>query len=660
MNQCVLFTPAVLSFVLLLIGATVIHAQTNRVLLDNFFNRTSISPWTFYNGAEFPGATGSLGLISDGYKGGQAARLSYNLTSGNYVSATLPIASAKRFTFTIITFMVRQACAENNKISLRIADSTGQTFQFSNSASRPFESISEDWYPVMFYLSGNKSSNYWGGAADGVIHQPIASVTILTDLLSKSRDLVGCLDFDDVYVSNSSQVDLDMSNFVNAPIGGEMLSRMGVNVHFTSDDKGLDAVKAGGFSWVRMDLFWSAVETKKGVYNFKNYDALIASLNQRGLKALLILTYSNNLYSDGPPINSTSIQAFANYSRAAAQHFAGNGSIFEVYNEANIQGFTAEQYASLVNAAIAAVHEGDPTALVSTTGLAGFDFTFLDSYLAAGGGKNADGIGLHPYGLGISGSPVGKITDYMRRFRSDVTYYFNNTENGFKIPIVWDTEWGLTSTDFDPTGKSNGLDATALRTQANRAVQRLLGSCAVGFPIYIYYDLRNDGVDPTNREHNFGLLFNNYTDKPSMTAVKQMSNMVKGKKFDAFLQTRGYPVVAMRFTGDNETVVVVWPTDYASTTIVSVQNATSVVDIFNNTISLNNGAFSISDTDGVVYVTYKKASSVIPVYSSPIPIKSPAVNASGKNGTVATSNSSQSYLTLVCLFIMPLICLLNL
>ncbi|EFC36477.1 predicted protein [Naegleria gruberi] len=396
--------------------------------------------------------------------------------------------------------------------------------------------------------------------------------------------------------------------------------------------------QAGGFSWIRMDLFWSSVETTKQVYNFASYDTLLTALKLRGLKALFILTYSNTLYTGSastPPTTDIAIEAFANYSRAAAKHYANENVIFEVYNEADLQGFTPVTYAALSKAAVAAIREGNPNAQVSTTGVAGFSYTFVRGFTSEGGAASKNGsqlfsgIGLHPYGVGSPKSPFGRFPDLTRKFRSIINDNINATLQGkastltsaqksliSTVPPVWDTEWGLTATDFD--SNSNGLDEAALRLHANNVVGRLLSSCAVGFPIYIYYDLRNDGVDPTNREHNFGLLFNNYTDKPAMKAVKQLSSIVRNRLFDGYIQIEHPSVTAMRFKSSNDSVIVLLPTETGASVNIKANSASSVVDIFgrNVTVSKDN-TFTVKETEGLVYVTFVTPM-VTPTVSQPI------------------------------------------
>jgi len=183
-----------------------------------------------------------------------------------------------------------------------------------------------------------------------------------------------------------------------------------VNIHFPQfpdfviDTRALDAIRAAGFTWVRQDLPWAAIETQAGVYDFSPWDALVTQLQARGLKALFILDQGNPLYTPGwqiPATTPAAIQAFGEYAKAAAQHFAGRPGQFEVWNEPNLDNFwppaaNAGQYVALAQEAIAHIPLGNPSAKVSTGGLSGFDFPFLRSILSAGA---ADAVGVHPYGV---------------------------------------------------------------------------------------------------------------------------------------------------------------------------------------------------------------------------------------------------------------------
>ncbi|EFC47422.1 predicted protein [Naegleria gruberi] len=596
-----------------------------------------------------------MSLISDGFNSGTSARISYNLTAGAYVAAIYNFPTP--LSFTKLTFAIRYACAQNVKVSFRLTDSTGQTFQMTG-LNMPFESLMKGWSEV--YFQPTNATEFWGGANDGIFHMPFKQFSIVLGLVEKISSTVGCLDFDNFYAMNETQpIQLNLTNRVAVPWPGDMLSKMGVCVH-SANTAELDAAKNAGFSMIRIDLFWSWVESSRGKYVWTSFDSIVTNLKARNMTALFILTYNNDLYKDSNGgFNATTIEAFANYSRAAAKHFAGTGTKFEIYNEANGNGFTGATYAPLAAAAIKAVHEGDSNAKVSTSGLSGFDYNFLINELLGGAGQEADAIGLHPYGVGYK-SGVGSMVDGARLYKSYVSKYLQSTRSS--IPPVWDTEMGLTSTDYDPTGSTNGHNSVAMRIQANRAVERLLASMAVGFEMFQYYDLRNDGNDPTNREHNFGLLFNNYTEKPAFKSVKQLSKMVSGKIFDSFIRTAPSPLTAMRFVNENETLVIVFAqVQDIKAKIVLVQTPKLILDVFGNQLTASQNSLTVTDKDGAIYLLYDNekvtpsSSSVSPKATSSSSLKPGASNrAIGKSTITSDSGVSNRFYTclIACLAIL--------
>src|SRR3954447_22524486 len=74
---------------------------------------------------------------------------------------------------------------------------------------------------------------------------------------------------------------------------------VGVNIHFvTGNERDLDLIAAAGFKFIRMDFGWASIEKKNGVYDWSGYDELLAHLDERRLRALFILDYSNPLYEE--------------------------------------------------------------------------------------------------------------------------------------------------------------------------------------------------------------------------------------------------------------------------------------------------------------------------------------------------------------------------
>src|SRR5512141_1548149 len=96
---------------------------------------------------------------------------------------------------------------------------------------------------------------------------------------------------------------------------------VGVNIHFvTGHEKDLDLIVSAGFKFVRMDFGWGGTERKKGEYDWSGYEELQAHLEQRGLRPIYILDYSNGLYEEGnaSPQHPETVAAYARWAAAAA------------------------------------------------------------------------------------------------------------------------------------------------------------------------------------------------------------------------------------------------------------------------------------------------------------------------------------------------------
>jgi uncharacterized protein (TIGR03382 family) len=567
------------------------------VTLDDFESANLSGTWRFSNGGEFPGATGSIG-----YGAGRTGRglvLGYDFTGGGaYVAADLSLTTP--LVASGIGFWVRSPAGA--QVRLRVTDDTGQTFQYE--LARPLQaSDPAQWYRLGADLSS--AQGHWSGANDGVLHLPIHAVALLANRVKDPLGDSGSVVFDDLVAWQSLQLDLDPLGATLDPPPAETArfdDGLGVNIHFTQDDRALDAARAAGFTWVRMDLAWSGIERQVGVYDFSAFDRLLDSLEARGMSALLILDYGNALHQDCAgcaPASAATVTAFGNYCEAAARHFTDRPVRYEVWNEENITGFwkpapDPAAYAALLREAIARVHAGDPNAAVSTGGLSGFDLSFFRSALSGGAGAGAVGAGVHPYRQ--SGGETA--ADDLLLFRALVDQLLPGA-------TAWDTEWGYSSTWYSVNG--DGHDPAARQQQALMAVRELLAARALGFPLAIYYDVRDDGTDGTDPEQNFGLLASDYADKPAMVAVRALLSRVHGRTFAGFVPTDLPGIHALRFDGPADALVVLWLDATAASLPVTVPTPTAVESMLGEPVAFQvaNGRVSLTlrQSDGPLYVT---------------------------------------------------------
>ena len=310
---------------------------------------------------------------------------------------------------------------------------------------------------------------------------------------------------------------------------------VGVNIHFvTGHERDLDLIAAAGFKFIRMDFHWETIETRKGEYNWKGYEELLANLEKRGMRAIFILDYSHHLYEDAvtspdpltgqphkataSPQHTASIAAFARWAAASAKHFQGRHVLWEIWNEPNGSFWSpkpdAQQYTALALATAKAIREADPRAAIIGPASAKFPWAFLETVLKSGVLDYLDAVSVHPYRHPHS-PPETAAGDY-QRLRAMIERYAPLSRKG-RIPIL-SGEWGYST-------RKGGV---SLQTQAAFAARQQLSNLLNGVPLSIWYDWKNDGPDPNENEHNFGVVMPDLKPKPAYTAIQMLTHELSG------------------------------------------------------------------------------------------------------------------------------------
>ena len=310
---------------------------------------------------------------------------------------------------------------------------------------------------------------------------------------------------------------------------------VGVNIHFVEGhQRDLDLIAAGGFKFIRMDFGWAAIEQSKGQYHWSEYEELLHNLDQRGLRAVFILDYSNPLYesevvSTNPlthalhrtiasPQHPQSVAAYAAWAAAAARHFHGRHVLWELWNEPNIDFWSpkpdAGQYTAMAVAAAKAIRHADPAATIVGPASSGFPWEFLETFLKSGVLDYLDAVSVHPYREPRRG-PETAAADY-QRLRGLIDRYAPPGKRT-RIPIL-SGEWGYSSWER----------GVSVETQASFAVRQQLFNLLSGVPLSIWYDWKNDGTDLKENEHNFGTMTPELTPKPAYVALQTMARQLAG------------------------------------------------------------------------------------------------------------------------------------
>jgi len=494
------------------------------VLIEDFEASAAPSRWQFSGGAEYPGARGSFSIVPrEGKNGTRGGKLFFDFTGGgNYVAAVRrfnPPLSCGGVGFWISGYV------PGTQVIIRLTDESGQTFQVKLLLRKD---VQGQWIQFRTVAGGSDAS--WGGAGDGLFHGGIAGIAIGVDK-NINYFKTGSVILDDLTGWTEQETILDPfgSDAHPAFYHGNISDLLGVNIHFVEpDDQLLDLAKEAGFGFVRMDLFWMAVETARNSYRFAEYDRLVGALQKRGMGAYLILDYANPSHYDGPqgefqdkwgPRTPAVRSAFAEFARKAAGHYSGKNVNLEVWNEPNASVFWRPEpnpghYNLLAAAALESIKETAPAVPVVIMATSGVDVHFIDSVFSFGGLENISAVSIHPYRL--------SAPETFCQERSLVERIIAVRTGRKDIPI-YSGEWGYSATWL------GGRSQAALKQQALYAIRLILSNLLFQVPKTVWYDLKDDGDDPANMEHNFGLLENHTLNpKPAYAALHAFRALLPG------------------------------------------------------------------------------------------------------------------------------------
>jgi len=324
----------------------------------------------------------------------------------------------------------------------------------------------------------------------------------------------------------------------------------GVNIHFTQEQPGEGAkIAAAGFHWIRMDFAWAGIERRKAEYDFSAYDRLMSSLDRNHLRALFILDYGNDLYQTGSPRSPEARDGFCGFVAAAMAHFRHRGIVWEMWNEPNGSFWqpkaSAEEYIALAEAVGKTIRRIAPDEWFIGPATSGFDWNFLRACFDAGMLQYWDAVSVHPY---RRAPPETAVADW-----DSLRSMISGAAPPGRIIAMFSGEWGY-STAW------NGIDD---ETQANYAVRQYLMNLASGVPLSIWYDWKDDGSDPKNGEHRFGITRQDTTPKPGYLAIQALTRQLAGFHFVSRMVEHDPSVWRLRFEKENKTLFVGWTSNSA-------------------------------------------------------------------------------------------------
>ena len=325
---------------------------------------------------------------------------------------------------------------------------------------------------------------------------------------------------------------------------------VGVGIHAShgwggGDFRFLDLFTAAGIGLCRDEVSWRAVELQKGVYAMpENFERLVDGLHRRGIRFNNLLNSKNSIYD-----NPLDPDAFARYCAWHVRHLGDRCDLYEIWNEPHnfnfyqvyrdVYGYGRKpdgsmkdergnvnlpwipRFVELSRKAVGAIRAANPKADVAVC--AEDSFPLLKKMLELGIATSNEVVTIHNYDH-RNYPPEG---DWFNRTDGRELREFASAHGGATRFAT--TEDGWTTYRGGPNGEYafvGNYPPCTPEQQARYLVRMYVTGRQNGLEYISQYDFRDDGPRRNYTEHNFGIVHEDFTPKPSFAAIAYMTRRI--------------------------------------------------------------------------------------------------------------------------------------
>ncbi len=304
-----------------------------------------------------------------------------------------------------------------------------------------------------------------------------------------------------------------------------------------------------GAKVLRNDIGWNNIEPTPGSWNFSSMDRKLELFDRHHIELAPIWAYTARWAA--PPETRDKgrdwfrtlpdYDAWENFVRTITARYRGKIRFWEIWNEPDFSGskFNSDEYAEMMKRAYRAAKEADPEAIIQSGGFATVKDhpsrkgNFHEEALVKGRGY----FDIHAY------HEHGRFSTY--RAALELRFFPMRERTGTTVP------WWPNETAINSLGGNEHLQAATL-------FQKLIYSWATGAIGYNWYNLRNDGFDAKNGEHNYGMISNDFYPKAVYVAFNTLTGLYSNARFLRRLDGGDYDLRAYLFAGENELLIAGW------------------------------------------------------------------------------------------------------
>ncbi len=370
----------------------------------------------------------------------------------------------------------------------------------------------------------------------------------------------------------------------------------------------VDILTASGIGVVREEFGWSSIEKKKGEYAVSpQVEAFVDRLAESRIRLNLLLTYGNPIYE-----NPLDPDAYARWAAWMAKHFEGRMRDFEIWNEPHNFQFRRhyggdlfgnapwiDKFVELTQKASASIRAVRPDASVIIC--AEDVWPTLEQMLEKGIGPAGDVISIHPY---CHGQPRPEREVFLRDLCGELRQV-SRRHGGPERVVLTESGWTTYEGEMKYLKIAGGYPRSSYVHQAQYIIRMFLTSQAAGAEYAIQYDFKNDGNHRTYTEHNFGLIHEDYSPKPSLMAVAAMTRILGQGRFVKDLSPNSDKARAYLFDVNGKPIVAAYAIHGdASLSLRTGAEKLELADLMGNrnSVAASSGVLKLSLTEAPVYL----------------------------------------------------------
>ncbi len=268
---------------------------------------------------------------------------------------------------------------------------------------------------------------------------------------------------------------------------------------------------------------WGTLQATQDPFNWDILDEMVTTCESLGMELQVLLAFTPQwaaaaekqkakdwlVWSRSAPDS----EAWRAYVAACAARYKGRIHLWEIWNEPDLQGFwqgTTDEYINMVRIAAEELRKADPDNRVMSGGFA----TLTDH-----GGR-----ALNPDLQERTMKTVGTLLDFHAVHEHGPFAQFARLVDGPYAQLRASLPEPVPRLFFNETAMHSMGGAE--KEQARILVKKASFARSRKAAGYLWYDLTNDGTDPEDPEHNFGLLTNRMEPKPAYAAFGAFARLV--------------------------------------------------------------------------------------------------------------------------------------